>query len=121
MSILEGADVEISSYEIDNPLVVEFLTDKTDKIEVLGICEYLGINDNNFGDSQTLDKVEKIVQIIGKENALEKIQSIVSEVGFKPGIIDEIYAKVMLDREINRTSRNLDRLLQQKYGNSSSI
>lgn len=115
MSILEGADVEITDYEIDNPLVVEFLGESADKIDVLSICEYLGINDNNFGDSQTLDKVTKIIEMVGRDNALEKIQSIVSEVGFKPGVLDEIYAKVMLEREIGRTSKNLDNLLKQKY------
>jgi hypothetical protein len=118
MELLDGATIE---YESTNPLMAEFIGEvNPNKIDILNICEYLGINDNNFGDSETFNKVEKIIGILG-ENAVEKIQSIVSEVGFKPGVLDEIYAKVMLDKEIWRTTRNLDNLLKQKYGDTSNI
>lgn len=118
MDILDGATIE---YETSNPLMSEFIGEvNPNKIDILNVCEYLGINDNNFGDNQTLDKVEKIIGIIG-ENAFEKIQNIVSEIGFKTGVLDEIYAKVMLDKEIGRTSKNLDNLLKMKYGDTSNI
>jgi len=119
MGILEGADVEISNFEIDNPVLSEFATDTISKIDVLNVCEYLGINDNNFNGS--LETIEKVIGLVGKEQAMEKIQSVVSELGFRPGVIDEVYSRLMLDREIKRTTGNLDNLLKQKYGNSSEI
>ena len=118
-SILDGAIIE---YEVDNPVMSEFIGEvNPSKIDILNVCEYLNINDNNFGDSETLDKVEKIIEIIGKDDLMSKIENIVAEIGFKGGILDDIYAKVMLEREISRTSRNLDQLLKQKYGDTSNI
>lgn len=118
MEILDGAIIE---YETSNPVMSEFIGEvNPSKVDILNVCEYLGINDNNFVNSETLDKIEKIIGIVG-ENYLYKIQDIVAEIGFKPGVLDEIYVKVMLDREIKRTSGNLDKLLKQKYGNSSNI
>lgn len=118
-SILDGAIIE---YEVDNPVMSEFIGEvNPSKIDILNVCEYLNINDNNFGDSETLDKVEKIIEIIGKDDLMSKIENIVAEIGFKGGILDDIYAKVMLEREISRTSRNLDQLLKKKYGNTGSI
>lgn len=118
MSILDGAIIE---YETSNPVMSEFIGEvNPSKIEILNVCEYLGLNDNNFGDTETLDKIEKIISIVG-DNSLEKIQDIVAEIGFRPGILDEVYSKVMLDREIKRTSGNLDKLLQKKYGGTGNF
>ena len=118
MSILDGATIE---YEASNPVMSAFLEELSpNKVNILNVCEYLGINDNNFGDSETFDKIEKIIGILG-DSAFEKIQEMVSKLGFKQGILDEIYSKVMLEREIKRTTSNLDNLLRQKYGNTSNI
>lgn len=117
--LLEGATIE---YETSNPLMSEFIGEvNPSKVDILNVCEYLGINDNNFGDTETLDKVEKIIGIIGKDDLMSKIENIVAEIGFKSGILDEIYSKVMLDREIKRTSSNLDQLLKKKYGDTGNI
>lgn len=81
MSILEGADVEITNYEIDNPLVVEFLGESADKIDVLGICEYLGINDNNFGDSNAVFKtIKPTLEILQGGNVVD------ANAGFKKSV-----------------------------------
>ncbi|NTW90572.1 MAG: hypothetical protein HGA35_01330 [Erysipelotrichaceae bacterium] len=52
---------------------------------------------------------------------MEQIQRVVSEIGFRAGVIDEVYSRLMLDKEIKRTTNNLDGLLKQKYGNSHQI
>lgn len=118
MSVLEGATIE---YETSNPVMSAFLEELSpNKVDILNICEYLGINDNNFIGSETFDKIEKIIEILG-DSAFEKIQEMVSQLGFKQGILDEIYSKVMLEREIGRTTKNLDNLLKQKYGDTSNI
>jgi len=123
MPILEGA--EITEYEVDNPSIAELsegISDSTiDRITVLEICDYLGITDRNYNDPDIMDRIVKVIDIIGKDNPLQKIESIVSEIGFKPGMLDDIYSKVMLDKEIKRQSTNLDNLLKHKYGNSNNV
>jgi len=121
MSILDGATIE---FETSNPVLSEFIGDinnDIDKVSIYNICDYLGIGDTNFGDTETIDKISKIIALTGKESALEKIQEIVSEIGFKPGVLDDIYCKLMLEKEIKRTAGNLENLLKQKYGDNSSI
>ena len=98
MSILDGATIE---FEENNPNIVEDLNglvedDLVDKILVYDICQFLGINDTNYTDPEIFDKINKIVKITGKENAFNKIQELTSELGFKPGILDDIYSTLRL-------------------------
>ena len=107
-SILDGAIIE---YEEDNPEIMNNIEelvegDLVDKILFCNICNFLGINDNNYTDPEIFDKINKIISITGKDNALNVIQKITGEVGFKPGVLDEIYSKLRLE--------NI-------YGNSSNI
>lgn len=123
MSILDNATI---TFETSNPVLSEFINDAnlSDKIPVYEVCNYLGIDDNNFGGMEAVDKIQKIIRLVGNENLLEKIQSLVSEIGFKPNVLDEIYSRLRIDDEILRTTKNLDNLLKQKYntyGNTSNI
>lgn len=97
-SILDGATIE---YEESNPNIVNDLNglveeDLVDKILVYDICQFLGINDTNYTDPEIFDKINKIVKITGKDNALNKIQELTGELGFKPGILDDIYSTLRL-------------------------
>ena len=70
MSILDGATIE---YENSNPVLSTFIGEEnTNRGDIYYVCEYLGIGDNNFGDANTIDKIEKIIEIVGKENLMEK-------------------------------------------------
>ena len=120
MSILEGAT--ITQYETDNPVLSTFIGDENlSKIDILNVCEYLGIGDRTFNDDRTIDKVERVIELIGKDDLMNKMEALVSEVGFKPGMLDNIYSKLMIDKEITRQSNNLNNLLKHKYGNSNNI
>lgn len=98
MSILDGATIE---YEQDNPEVMKNIDglvedDLVDKILFCDICNFLGINDNNYTDPEVFSKISKIVKITGKEKALDTIKNITLNVGFKPGVLDEIYSTLRL-------------------------
>ena len=118
MSILEGATIE---FEMNNPVVATFIGEEnTNKVAISEVCDYLGINDNNFSDSEIISKIEKIIGILG-EDYMPKMERLVSELGFKQGMVDDIYNRLMIDREINRLSGNLENLLNKKYGNRDSL
>lgn len=92
--ILDGATIE---FENDNPKISEDFeelseTDTVDKILLYQILNFLGINDTNYTDPDIFNKVNKIVKMIGKDKAFDTIQHIANEIGFKPGVLDEIYS-----------------------------
>lgn len=113
-------DADITEYEINNPVMSSFM-EENNRVDVLKVCDYLIINDSTFGDSETITKVEKVISMLGKENLMDKLEKVVSEVGYKPGMLDDIYAKLVLDKEISRQSDNLNNLLKQKYGNNHNL
>lgn len=101
MDILDGAIIE---YEADNPELSKDINDDNeivegdlnDKILVLRICQFLGISDLNYNDSEVLNRISQIIKITGKDNALNVIQSKANELGFKPGVLDDIYSNLRL-------------------------
>ena len=111
MELLEGA--EITEYEVDNPSIAELsegISDSIiDRITLLEICDYLGITDRNYNDPDIMDRVVKVIDSVGKDGALNKIQDIVSELGYKPGMLDELYNKVMLDKSLPRRKSILEK------------
>lgn len=118
MSVIDGATID---FETNNPNIYSFIgEDNVNKISIGEVCEYLGVNDMNFTDSNIISKVEKVIGMLG-EDYMTKIESLVSELGFKSGIVDDIYNRLMIDKEINRVSGNLNNLLQKKYGNTNNI
>jgi len=100
MDILDGATIE---FEENNPNITREIKeglssdDLTDIVLISDILLFLGINDTNYTDPEIFDKINKIIQITGKDKAIDVIRKITGEVGFKPGVLDEIYSKLRLE------------------------